>query len=273
MQMMTEKAKEVLNNLVNKITTEETLEFMKMKLFSDDVDIPCQKWSFLNQFLVFLAGTYDARGIRQWAKVGRRLIKGCKAFYILVPMIAKMPDNESNEPGKTISKLAGYKAMPVFRTEDTTGEPLNYEIKLHNFDPTSLPLIGVAKKLGVKVEAALTKDYYGSFRLSDNKITMGTDDPQTFLHELSHAIDYHLPNFKRELVINEIVTELSSAFLGSLYGIKIDINNTIAYIQGYNGKANIVNNVMQSLQRVEEIYNYVRKSNKTNNSKIKTNIA
>jgi antirestriction protein ArdC len=73
--------------------------------------------------------------------------------------------------------------------------------------------------------------------------------------------------------MNEIVAELSSAFLGSLYGVKIDIHNTIAYIQGYNGKANIITNVMQSLQRVEEIYNYVRKSNKVNSSQDKANIA
>jgi antirestriction protein ArdC len=89
---------------------------------------------------------------------------------------------------------------------------------------------------------------------------MGIDDPQTFLHELSHAIDHKLPGFKKDRVINEIVAELSSAFLGSLYGVKIDLNNTIAYIQEYNGKANIINNVMQSIQRVEAIYNFVKKS-------------
>jgi hypothetical protein len=270
---MTEKAKEVLNNLVTKITTEDTLEFMKIKLFSDNVNIPCQKWSFLNQFLVFLARTCDARGIRQWEKVGRRLVKGCKALYILVPMIIKVPEDEKDASKKDTVKLSGYKAMPVFRVEDTVGDPLDYEAKLNNFDPSSFPLINVAKKLGIKIEAALTKDYYGAFYINENKIVMGTDDPQTFLHELSHAIDHLLPNYKQNLTLNEIVAELSSAFLGSLYGVKIDINNTIAYIQGYNGKADIINNIMQSLQRVEEIYNYVKKSNIKKNSRLKGNIA
>jgi antirestriction protein ArdC len=102
---------------------------------------------------------------------------------------------------------------------------------------------------------------------------MGSNSAQTFLHELSHAIDYKLPRFEQDLVINEIVAELSSAFLGSLYGVKMDINNTIAYIQGYNGKADIVINVMKSLQRVEGIYEYIEKSKASDSREIKPNIA
>jgi antirestriction protein ArdC len=274
---MTKKAREILDNLVERITTENTLEFIHGKLFSDTIDIPCKKWSFLNQFLVFLSNTNDARGIRHWAKVGRKLNKGCKAIYILVPMITQIKEekaatgSDAGEP--KIQKVSGYKAMPVFRVEDTFGAPLDYEVILNSFDPAKFPLIEVADSLGVKVEAAILKNAYGVFSMNENKILMDSDDAQTFLHELSHAIDYKLPGFKNDLVINEIVAELSSAFLGSLYGVNVDLNNTIAYIKGYNGKADIVINVMKALNRVEEIYKYIRKSKLDNLRKIKPNIA
>jgi len=35
--------------------------------------------------------TEDARGFRQWQKVGRRVKKGAKAFYILAPIRKKYP--------------------------------------------------------------------------------------------------------------------------------------------------------------------------------------
>jgi antirestriction protein ArdC len=267
---MTKKAREVLDNLVTKITTENTLKFINTRLFSDTIDIPCKSWSFMNQFLVYLSGTSDARGIRQWAKVGRRLKKGCKAIYIVVPMIIKV-DNENKNDGETpISKLNGYKAMPVFRVEDTIGDPLDYKVVFKQFDPAQFPLIEVANKLNVKVEAAVLKNAYGAFLPSANKILMGSNDAQTFLHELSHAIDHKLPGYKKDIVINEIVAELSSAFLGSLYGVEINIHNAIAYIQGYNGKANIITNVMNSLKRVEDIYTYIKKSKRAINTKIKS---
>jgi len=48
-------------------------------------NIPSAKWPLLNRTLMFLAGTQDARGFRQWKKAGRFVEKGSKAFYILDP--------------------------------------------------------------------------------------------------------------------------------------------------------------------------------------------
>ena len=59
---MTKKAKEVLDGLVEKINSEATSQFVKarIELFSDGSDIPCHRWSMMNQFSVFLSGTHDA---------------------------------------------------------------------------------------------------------------------------------------------------------------------------------------------------------------------
>ncbi len=52
-------------------------------------NIPSARWSLMNRVLMWIAGTNDARGIRQWNQVGRVVKKGAKAFYILAPRMVK----------------------------------------------------------------------------------------------------------------------------------------------------------------------------------------
>lgn len=47
---------------------------------------PSKHWTLGNQLLMIIAGTNDARGYKQWNQVGRQVIKGGKAFYILAPI-------------------------------------------------------------------------------------------------------------------------------------------------------------------------------------------
>jgi antirestriction protein ArdC len=214
---MTEHAKQILNSVVEKVTTEKAVNFIRERLFSDGINIPCMNWSYMNQFVTYLNGTSDARGYNQWKEVGRTVKKGAKAIYILVPMIYKVKGEDKEEKDEV---LKGFKAMPVFRAEDTEGEELDYIIKLRKFNPDSLPLIDVARALGISVTAGFTGDASGWFRPGNNSITMGCNNGQVFLHELSHAVDRALPDRKQDYAFNEVVAELSAAFLCSLYGIK-----------------------------------------------------
>jgi len=52
---------------------------------------PSDAWSFFNRLIMLMNNTEDARGFRQWQKVGRRVKKGAKAFYILAPIRKKVP--------------------------------------------------------------------------------------------------------------------------------------------------------------------------------------
>ena len=258
---MTEKAKAMLDGLVEKISEERVATFIRGRLFSDGVELPCMKWSLLNQFAVFMAGAGDARGYRQWQEAGRNVKKGAKALYILVPMIiGKKNGNEeaikSMDSGESEaeSKL-WFKLMPVFRAEDTEGEPLDYEIRLKEFDPESLPLIEVARQIGIDVQPALTGNAGGWY--GDGKIAMGSNSHRTFLHELSHAVDGILPGKSSDRDLNEVIAELSSIFLGSMYGAQIEMENTIAYIQSWAGRGHVAFQLMKAVGRVEEIYRYI----------------
>jgi len=267
---MTKKAKETFDRLVRQITSSSASRFLKerIEMFSDGVDIPCRRWSFLNQFAVSLYGTHDARGIRQWNEAGRKVKKGAKAIYILVPMIYPRKSEEEMDDEEAGKTLKGFKEMPVFRVEDTEGAPLDYEVKAKKLDVGKLPLIEVAGQLGVSVGAGLTRPgAAASYSNRAKRITMGTDDAIVFLHELSHAVDYALPDRKKETAFCEVVAELSAAFLGSLFGFEVDIPETKAYIEHYAGKGHAAFAVSEALQRVEQIYHYIaRHRDKTKTS-------
>jgi antirestriction protein ArdC len=267
---MTEKAKAVLDGLVEKINSETASQFVRerIELFSDGSDIPCRRWSLMNQMSVFLSGTHDARGIRQWNMAGRKVKKGAHALYIFVPMLYAVPkkkpetdeakSGDEDEAELPLQTITGFKEMPVFRVEDTEGAPLDYEERIKALDVDSLPLIDVAKSLGVKVEAGLTSaGVEGWFRKSTKQIRLGTANPVVFLHELSHAVDNALPDRSDSYAFNEVVAELSAAFLASLYGVKFDIALTQGYIKYWQGKGHVMIQVVDALKRVEQIYKFI----------------
>jgi hypothetical protein len=88
---------------------------------------------------------------------------------------------------------------------------------------------------------------------------MGTTDPTVFLHELSHAVDHALPDRKDDYGFGEVVAELSAVFLGSMYGITINIPNTKDYIESWSGKGHVAFRVAEALERVEAIYRFIEK--------------
>lgn len=261
---MTDNAKKILNQVMEEVTAEKAVTFIKEKVFSDGVEIPCKYWSCMNQFVTYLSGTTDARGYLQWQEAGRQVKKGAAALYILVPMLYKSKNSNSGIPEEAADdeekELKGFKAMPVFRVEDTEGAELNYVARLREFDPSSLPLIDVAKAMGVTVSAGLTWEAGGWFLKIDNAITMGSNNGQVFLHELSHAVDNALPGKNADYAFNEVVADLSAAFLCKLYGFKCNFNNTNAYIRSWAGRVQGAITFVKAMERVEEIYRYIERT-------------
>lgn len=254
-----DRARKILDDVANQIICGGAVKYIRsnLEMFTEGNELPCQNWSKLNRLLVSLNDTNDARGIRQWHETGRHVKKGCSAFYIFVPLFK----TEKEDATKTEEKvLSGFRLMPVFRVEDTEGKELMYQTRMKNLDLEKLPLIDVAKKLGVKVQKGLTGDAAGSYNLSSKTITMSSSNPQVFLHELSHAVDHALGNYDSDYAFGEVVAELSSAFLGSFYGVNVDMTNTKAYIEGWSSKEHVVFKILSALSRVEEIYHYIDKA-------------
>lgn len=197
-------------------------------------DIPVARWSLLNRTLVFLSGSQDARGYRQWKEVNRYVMKGSKAIYILVPKIAKTVDDDTGEEETTIR---GFMCRPVFRVEDTDGEPLDYE----QIELPDLPLLERAEEWGISVKAIPGNyRYWGYYSSTGKEIALATDEEAVFFHELAHAAHEKIKGDLKpgQDPLQEIVAELSAQALCRMVGKRSRDNtgNSYSYIERYADK-------------------------------------
>jgi hypothetical protein len=248
-----DRIKEAMETLL-KIFQEDNLDKVARAVFRGG-DVPADKWSFLNRVLMYLNDTEDARGFRQWQPVGRYVKKGSKAFYIIGPVTRKITAEKNLESGETVREekqiLAGFKAIPVFRFEDTEGEPIireDFKINIpYEFN-------SIIQELGLKVQPVrFCGSAYGSYNLLNKEIRLASPEIEVFLHELSHAVDDRLtclrPGQRRD---QEVTAEFSAAVIAHLMGYNIPLGNVREYIEHYSFRE-----LMGCLARIEKIVSYV----------------
>ena len=200
-------------------------------------NIPSAKWSLLNRTLMFFAGSQDARGYRQWRKVGRYVKKGSKAFYILVPYISKSVNEETGEEEQY---LRGYMCKPVFGVEDTDGDPLDYE----HIELPDIPLLERAKGWGISIKTIPGNySYHGYYSSNHKKIALATPEEKVFFHELAHLAHEKVKGSLKggQDPSQEIVAELCASALCKIVGKHIDesLGNSYRYIQSYAKQINM----------------------------------
>ena len=199
----------------------------------------------------------DARGFRQWQKANRKVKKGAKAIYILAPMFFK-----KEEEGEEALVLGGFKPVPVFRSEDTEGEPLDYEV----VELPDLPLLELAEQWGITVKNIPGNfQCYGFYSDQRKEIGLATKEECVFFHELAHAAHYRLnPDLKPgQKPFKEIIADLSAQALCSLVGKTDDkhLGNTYRYIEEYakEMKQTPITACVQVLDETEQVLNLILK--------------
>ena len=233
----TEKATETLAGLVRELEGAGKITEAVNKVIIECPDVPARDWSWGNQLITGIFGGWDSRGFRQWKKAGRRVKKGAKALYILVPLIK----DEVDADGEKSSHLYGFKSCPVFRAQDTLtaeGEDIPIEYEYTN-RPDSLPdLARVGKGLGCSVEYTGSRHgEAGSYCPGLNEIRLCTPDETTLFHEIAHKIDDVMTGLEqKDRERQECVAQLSAECIARLYGRKTDTKYTVKYIQGWSGK-------------------------------------
>lgn len=200
-------------------------------------DIPSNRWSFTNRIIMFFSGTRDARGYRQWSEVNRHVKKGSKAFHILVPCFGKEVNERTGEEQQV---LKYFKSAPVFRLEDTEGEPLDYQM----LEVPDLPLIQRAKEWGINVKSIPGNYFYhGSYSKTQKKINLATDEEGVFFHELGHVAHEKVKGTleKGQDPFQEIVAELSAQALCRIVGKsgRDTLGNSYRYIESYAKKLDL----------------------------------
>jgi antirestriction protein ArdC len=129
---------------------------------------------------------------------------------------------------------------PVFRVEDTDGEPLEYQqLKL-----PGLPFIERANEWGISVKAIPGNNvYHGYYIPSIKEIHLSSPEEKIFFHELSHAAHERVMGTIqcKQDPMQEIVAELSAAALCALVGTtpRDTIGNSYEHIKRYADKINL----------------------------------
>lgn len=225
----------------------ERLEDTVTKTFIDQTIKPSNNWSFSNRMLMTVQGTQDARGFRQWQKIGRNPLDWQKQITILAPRIKKIHDEKKDED-RTI--IIGFTTIGLYAIENTYGKKLedpNETLKLPS-------LHQVAEHWGINVRYEKINGEWGHFSPGENEIVLGTEDQNTFFHELAHLahqkIDGKLSNEKERYAEQEAIAQLSASVLSRMFGIKMD-NYTFEYIQMYT-KEHKQNEVARMCMRVAE---------------------
>jgi antirestriction protein ArdC len=254
---MNEKVSQALQSIIKSFENGDIPEVIAYSAFPIP-NIPAAKWSLLNRMLMFIAGTSDARGFRQWQQVGRHVKKGAKAFTILAPrFVKKQPDDDHEEEEKIL--LAGFLAVPVFRVEDTEGKPLDYQ----QMELPKLPLMEVAQRWGVSVKAIPGNYFYtGCFSQERKEIALATREESIFFHELAHAAHQRVLGElqKGQDWRQEIVAELTAATLCRVVGKTSKfLGNSYQYIERYAAQANLTpwQGCMRVMGDVERVLNLI----------------
>lgn len=242
------KAKEVLEGIIQRFKDGEIPRVISYAVFPSP-DTPASKWSLLNRTLIFMSGTHDARGFRQWIEAGRHVKKGSKAIHILAPRFKR----EEEE-----LKLIGFLSVPVFRYQDTEGDPLP------EFNPeiTNLPFMEVAKEWGISVNAVPGNyRYYGYYSSRRKEISLATKEESVFFHELCHAAHDRIKPIKGgQDPLQEIVAELGAAVLCEMAGkVSKFLGNNYRYIENYAReiKMSATSACLKVFSEVEQVINLI----------------
>ena len=256
---MNEKVKQTLNGILECFRINKIPEAVALSMFPIP-DIPSARWSLMNRTIMYLSGTQDGRGFRQWQQVDRYVKKGSKAFYILVPFIKK----EKKDDGEERQILLGFSCKPVFRVEDTDGDPLDYlQLEL-----PELPLIEKAEQWGISVRAIPGNyQYYGSYSSKRREILLASPEEQIFFHELSHAGHEKVKGgLKNGDPFQEIVAELSATVLCKIVGKQANatLGSSYRYIEKYAEKVEMsaYSACMKVMADTEKVLNLILKGGK-----------
>ena len=267
---MNDRVKSVLNSILQKFETGDIPEAIAYSMFPFP-EVPSARWSLLNRTLMFMSGTMDARGIRQWNKVNRFVNKGSKCLFILVPYIKKVEDN-----GDDKQVLVGFGTKAVFKVEDTQGEPLEYE----NIELPRFPLIDRASGWGIDVRAIPGNyRYFGYYSSGRKEISVATQEECVFFHELAHCAHEILKNglIRGQDPLQEIIAELTSHCLCRLVGKTGDkhLGNSFRYINRYAEKINLspFSACTKVLNEVERVLHLILNGNGNGNKSIEKLVA
>ena len=224
--------------------------------------LPCNKWSIGNHILMWFFGRTDAAATYiQWKNLNRRVVKNAHSFPIFSPVTTKVKKlkDDGTEEEKII--VRGFRAVPVFRIEDTIG--VEGDLKIPDYKPPEMPpLYKASEKLGIRVYwKPMSRAAYGYYRPGDNSITLSSTDYVVWFHELAHAVRETLADTHADPDREEIIAETTASVLMEMqFGDHSYQQQAYEFIKHYCSDKSpefVMKTVMGVLKDVEEVVNKI----------------
>ncbi len=185
---LSSKAQAAFDTVIEKFKTGDLSPIVRIARIphNPDSDVPWDRWAASNRVATMMmsGGSTDLRGYRQWQKMGRQVVKGARAAYILVPMISKYmaEDTEGNEVEHT--RMRGFRTVAVFAVEDTKGDALPDRGYIPQEPP---PLADLAESVGITVSYD-ARGSMGSCTVDGKTGRLATHEHEVCWHEPGHAM-------------------------------------------------------------------------------------
>lgn len=256
--MKTELVKNAIDNLITMFRNQQfpsEIGWQIIRKQSGMHAVPSDAWSPGNRWIILAGGTTDARGFGQWHQAGRRVKPGSKALYICAPNTRKINSDDDDDPEAARTIVAGFRWIPVFRIEDTTGHP----VSTADYKPQILPpLFDVAATLGASVKwQPFDGKALGKYRPSSKEIVLSDQTALTYYHELMHHLDSQIePIRPGRLAEAELVAEFGGSVLCAMQGITGYESSSYRYLRSYAaGKEPeaVLRSIMAIASRVEKL--------------------
>ena len=136
-------------------------------------------------------------------------------------MTVRREDKDGEEHMVTI----GFRAVPVFRVQDTDGD------SLPEYEPETIPPLAGLADISYRNSG---HGEGGSYNIQTDKIKLCTEDPSVYFHELVHKYDAKSHEMRGgQDPEQEIVAELGACVLARMYGVERRTDSHMAYIAGY----------------------------------------
>ena len=256
--MKTELVKNAIDNLITMFRNQQfpsEIGWQIIRRQSGLHAMPSDAWSPGNRWIMLACGTTDARGFGQWHQAGRRVKPGSKALYICAPNTRKINSDDDDDPEAARTIVAGFRWIPVFRIEDTLGQP----VASADYTPKILPpLFDVAATLGASVKwQPFDGKALGKYRPSSKEIVLSDQTALTYYHELMHHLDSQIePIRPGRLAEAELVAEFGGSVLCAMQGITGYESSSYRYLRSYAaGKEPeaVLRSIMAIASRVEKL--------------------
>ncbi|WP_425005790.1 ArdC-like ssDNA-binding domain-containing protein [Mycolicibacterium sp. S3B2] len=191
-------------------------------------------YSFLNQMWLLQQGASEPlASYARWKSLGRQVVKGASAYYILRPITVKTKELDDDGQPKKITRFKPVKgAFPYSMTEGE--EPPEVEPREWSKD-RALGVLGINLVAYTSIDGNTQGHSYGN-NVAINP--MAVEPFPTLMHELSHVVHGHtspdeLAEYETHRGIKEFEAESASYLLCNELEVPFNREESRAYIAGW----------------------------------------